>query len=249
MSPSVRISSGTVRLKGGSAALRPVISPSYSDLILADSPAGYWRFEETSGTTAADSSGNGEDLTILEAALNASAIIAEGGLAASFSGGATSHATLVSGTPIIADGATSFSLEIWVEIASATSGTQYIMSYPEASGGSNGTDFRVTSANVFFDVVTAGGGLKTVTHSGGIPNDTPTHLVLTYDGANIRGYYNGVAETPVAQTTGLNAASTEINIGRFGSFGAHFVGRCDEAAMYTSVLSASQVLAHYNAGI
>jgi hypothetical protein len=226
-----------------------LVTQSYSDLILADSPAGYWRFEETSGTTAADETGNGEDLTILEAALNGSAVIAEGGLAASFNGGGTSHATLVSGTPIIADGATSFSIEVWVEIASAVTGTQYIISYPEASAGSNGADIRATAANVFFDVVTASGGLKIVTHSGGIPTDTPTHLVVTYDGANVRGYYNGVLETPVAQTTGLNAAATEINIGRFGSFGAHFIGRCDEAAMYTSVLSDAQVLAHYNAGI
>ncbi len=226
-----------------------LVTQSYSDHILADSPAGYWRFEETSGTTASDETGNGENLTILEAALNGSPVIAEGGLAASFNGGATSHATLFSTTPIIADGATSCSLEIWVEIASATTGTQYIISYPEASAGSNGIEIRATAAGVFFDVVTAGGGLKTVTHSGGIPNDTPTHLVVTYDGVNARGYYNGVLETPVAQTTGLNAAATEINIGRFGSFGAHFIGRCDEAAMYASVLSDAQVLAHYNAGI
>ena len=32
---------------------------SYRDAVLADSPAGYWRLGETSGTTAADTSGNG----------------------------------------------------------------------------------------------------------------------------------------------------------------------------------------------
>ena len=34
-------------------------SGSYRDAVLADSPAGYWRLGETSGTTAADTSGNG----------------------------------------------------------------------------------------------------------------------------------------------------------------------------------------------
>lgn len=37
--------------------------PAYSDAVLADSPLGYYRFEETSGLTYADSSGNSNDIT------------------------------------------------------------------------------------------------------------------------------------------------------------------------------------------
>ncbi len=34
---------------------------SYSTVVLAKGPAGYWRLGETGGTTAADTSGNGAD--------------------------------------------------------------------------------------------------------------------------------------------------------------------------------------------
>ena len=33
-------------------------APDYAATVLADSPVGYWRFEEVGGTVAADSSGN-----------------------------------------------------------------------------------------------------------------------------------------------------------------------------------------------
>lgn len=36
----------------------------YDDAVLADSPWGYWKCDETSGTTLADSSGNGRGMTI-----------------------------------------------------------------------------------------------------------------------------------------------------------------------------------------
>ena len=39
------------------------VGQSLSDAILALSPAGYWKLDETSGTTAADSSGNARDMT------------------------------------------------------------------------------------------------------------------------------------------------------------------------------------------
>lgn len=248
---TLQINSGTLSIEGELSLESPSLT--YAEIVLADSPTGYWRFEETSGTTAFDSSGNSEDLFIPETFLNGSAVIAEGGLAADFDGGASAFAVLSpSVTPVIPDGSTSFSMEIWVEIALATVGTQYPISYPlDSNNASNGADIRVTSTNVFFDVVTTGGGLKFVTHVGAIPTDTPTHLVLTYDGVNIRGYYNGVLETPVAQTTGATLTDTEINIGRFGNAvqPALFIGRCDEAAMYSTVLSDAQVLSHYNAGI
>lgn len=243
---------GRVEVGSGSRINAGATPPSsYSEIILADSPTGYWKFDETSGTTAFDSSGNSQDLFIPETFLNGAPVIAEGGLAASFDGGPTSFSSISSTLPVIADGSTSFSLEIWVEISTVTVGTQYCISYPESSaGGSNGADIRVTSTDVHFDVVTSGGGLLFVTHSGAIPNNTPTHLVLTYDGVNIRGYFNGALETPVAQTTGASLADEEINIGRFGLNGTQnlFIGRCDEAAMYSTVLSDAQVLAHFNAG-
>ena len=41
----------------------PPVSSGYFDLVMSHSPLGYWRLGETSGTTAADSSGNGRNGT------------------------------------------------------------------------------------------------------------------------------------------------------------------------------------------
>ena len=48
---------GAVILLGGGRA--DAVTSSYADEVLADSPVGYWRLGETSGTAAADSSPNG----------------------------------------------------------------------------------------------------------------------------------------------------------------------------------------------
>ena len=52
---------------------------SYSSEVLTDSPLLYWRFEETSGTSAADSSGNGKTGTYVSSpTLGATGLISDG---------------------------------------------------------------------------------------------------------------------------------------------------------------------------
>ena len=41
------------------ATAAPALAGPYAAAVMADSPYAYWRFNETSGTVAADSSGNG----------------------------------------------------------------------------------------------------------------------------------------------------------------------------------------------
>ena len=44
---------------------RQCVTGTYTQAVLADGPAGFWRFEETSGASAADSSGNNRPGTYL----------------------------------------------------------------------------------------------------------------------------------------------------------------------------------------
>jgi hypothetical protein len=100
--------------------------------------------------------------------------------------------------------------------------------------------------------VTDTGGLKLVTRPTPIPVGVPTHLALTYDGAFIRGYYNGVLETPVAQTGALTADDEQVNVARGGEFAApleFFAHRVDEVAMYDKVLTDARILTHYLDGL
>src|SRR5262249_31181202 len=85
---------------------------------------------------------------------------------------------------------------------------------------------------------------------GGTPQaNTWYHLVGAYDGSSGTGlaYVNGV-QVKSAAVTGLeqNTAAT-FNICDRGD-GAPFAGRVDEVAVYSGVLSAARVQAHFNAG-
>jgi hypothetical protein len=75
------------------------------------------------------------------------------------------------------------------------------------------------------------------------------HLVGEYDGAAGNGYiYVNGAQVKSAGVSGLaNNTTATFNIADRGD-GAPFAGRVDEVAVYSGVLSASRIAAHYYAG-
>jgi hypothetical protein len=80
------------------------------------------------------------------------------------------------------------------------------------------------------------------------------HLVATYDGSVTPGgfklYLNGVAETVSSASGGTVttfANSTVASIGARGAANLFFDGKIDEAAIWDSLLSASDVQAIYDA--
>jgi hypothetical protein len=77
--------------------------------------------------------------------------------------------------------------------------------------------------------------------------NTWTHVVATFDGSNVKLYVNG---QPVATGTSTSYApntSKPFTVGR-GESSFYFNGRLDEVAYYNKVLSAAQILSHYNSG-
>jgi hypothetical protein len=76
------------------------------------------------------------------------------------------------------------------------------------------------------------------------------HIVGTYDGTTARMYLNGVEVTnKVGLVTNVNY-SQPISVAVRASDGARFYnGSVDEVAIYTNILSAADVLAHYQNGM
>jgi hypothetical protein len=76
------------------------------------------------------------------------------------------------------------------------------------------------------------------------------HLAVTFDGSTFVFYTNGVAaRTSAGNTTYLADHGFDGQIGAGDNSGfLPFNGRVDEVAFYTNVLSAAQVLAHYQTG-
>jgi hypothetical protein len=84
-----------------------------------------------------------------------------------------------------------------------------------------------------------------------VPTNVWTHLAVTDDGAGtVRLFLNGAPiTTNAAPGAGKPAtAPAPTSLGRAGSYPGQYVnGQLDEVAMYNRALSASEVLALYNA--
>ena len=76
------------------------------------------------------------------------------------------------------------------------------------------------------------------------------HIAVTWNGGNTkRIYFDGVLDTSVTTLTG--SLSTNGNALRIAAqqSGSYWDGRIDEVAIYSTALTAGDVLDHYNAGI
>jgi len=83
-----------------------------------------------------------------------------------------------------------------------------------------------------------------------IGGNTWIHLVGTYDGAKWNLYRNGALVASHSAAGALSITNGNWAIGATGNgWGDNYVGNVDEVAIYNKALSASQVAAHYVAGL
>ena len=224
----------------------------YASTVMADSPAAYWRLGEASGSSAADSSGNGNGGSYAGGVtLAAPALINDPNTAASFDGNDDrmyfSDSASLSPTAAI-------SLEAWVRPnavpTAAGSGWHLISKWNTAllyiQGGVN-PKFVFTLYNS--GASSYGPYLASTTT---VAAATTYHVVGTYDGAMMRLYVNGVLEGTAARSGAVND-STFGGVLAGGGWGTlpspAFHGRLDEVAIYGTALSTARVQAHYTKGI
>jgi hypothetical protein len=233
----------------------------YPDTILADHPSAYYRFEETSGATAVDSSVNGNNATYFFNSLNTSPALGLPGIdtnSIGFNGGGSDYgyvdipaSSLIS--PVAPDGTNSaaFSAELWVKATSQPSSWTVPI---EVAQFPNGWNFYVSGAD-------AGNGSTSYFYLDMRPSvfnaavDFPItflawyHLVVTFDGTNALFYVNGVSHGPYAASGFVPAIGSSAHIGSGQGAGWNPLnGGVDEVAFYTNVLSAAQVANHYQVG-
>lgn len=221
-----------------------VAAAQYQAAVLADGPAAYYRFEEADGTSALDSSGNGNTGTYAGGPLLAQAGLPQLGLAVFFDG-IDDHVV----TPRTV--ATDFTLELWLSTtAISPAGTQAFegdgLVWSDVGGTAN--DFVLAALNdraAFFT------GNPDTTVIGTTPiNDGGWHHVVatrTMGGAT-ELYVDGVLQaTGTTNGSPLDALS-QIMIAANTLDSRYFEGLVDEVAYYATVLSPAQVEAHFAAG-
>lgn len=236
------VGGGTFGVVAGAAPL------DYADTVLADSPVGYWKLDETSGTTAVDSSGNGHNGTYTGPTLNTRFLSSALGTVASFDG-TNDRVT----TAVLPASTGARSVEVWV-IADTLS-SQRAALCERFSGSGNPVEARLgvgplfvgSSTNFYLNRYPGSGSWVDV----GSPNSTSTatlyHVVGTLDGTTMRLYVNGVEVATLA--SGIAASSGEWYIGAAHTGGSpYWAGAIGHVAIYDTVLSPTRIAAHYAAG-
>jgi hypothetical protein len=218
-------------------------SSAYSNAVLGDGPAAYWRLGESSGTTALDATGgdNGAYRNGVQLA-RSSLLIGDPNTSAHFDG-ANDFVNVPSSTALSPPGAISLEAWIYPDSLPASGSFASIITKPGAySLQFNGPSLELT-------IFQSGVKRRLQAPVGTIQAGHTYHVVGTYDGSTERLYVNGSQVVSKALTGAITTGTSNLRIGSWGGGSEFFAGRIDEPAVYTAALSSSQVSEHHQAGI
>ncbi len=238
-----------VESAGPSLARPSVQSASYRDEVLADSPLGYWRLGETSGTVAADSSGNGRNGTLVNSPQlgQPGALLSDSDPSMAFYGSwpGGQRVQLPTG---FADFSSGLTLEAWVYPTGTPDWGRILVlgnDYTDnisLSRMSWGTDLG-------FSVCNGSNCSPWITAPSVLGVNKWVYLVVTMDATGLVKIYVDGLRVVTAQSNVLPANITRSynQIGMAPGFTYAFGGSIDEAAVYAGALPQSRVEAHFAA--
>ena len=222
---------------------------------VASSPglSSYWRFAETSGTTAADSSG-GRTATLLNGTLlgQSGAPLGSTDGAAGFDG--VDDAATVGDAYDFA-GTTPFTLESWVKPSSVGAADRWRRIVSKEASSTAGYAMYIfpdsvgepRRQRVAFER-RGDGSVDTVRSTSALVAGRWSHVVVSYDGARLQMYVNGKLEGTTDSRRSLPSTSAAFRLGSASAGGGHLGGLLDEVAVYSNALSSTAVSSHYAAG-
>lgn len=222
----------------------------YAQAVLADTPAAYYRFEETTLGPALDSSGNGHNATYVGGVV----LGATGALAKE-----TSHAVRLDGTTAFVRVGDLFhfeprkpmSLETWAKPDLVDNEYRGIITNEPDRAPNRREGYLLwnhATDGLGFERFRDGG--VTGGTSPALPVGTYSHLVVTYDGTTVRGYVNAQELSRFDSLLDLTAPPDSVMaIGaRVSGLSELFAGSLDEVAIYDHVLTPGRIAIHYQLG-
>lgn len=240
---------------------------SYFDTVMADSPTGYWRLGETSGTTAFDSSGNGYDGTYVNGPTNGSGLINDPNGSKIFNG-TNQYVTVPDNVALQPGLNASWTVECWTDavgndnapfVAKRQNGGQFEQYSLGRSGDSHfsGSGSRAAWLYAeFADSVPSSGVELAVASSTTTFNPVGVkHVVgvVDFSANDAFIYINGVEVAKASVVGQIDGAYPNINntdplTFMWNNGSSYHNASLDEVAIYNYALSPSRILAHYNAG-
>jgi Concanavalin A-like lectin/glucanases superfamily len=243
-------------LAGSAHVVRPQsTTDTYGQAVMSDSPIAYYRLADAAGSALTDETSNHLNGTYGSAVTHhsSSLIGLAGDYSATFPGTASGSSTIALLPPSTLLQPSSVSVEAWIRMPAVQGGIVDLVSYGNQYYGQGYTlQVKPNGPAAFFLNTVGGAGYVEVDGVTNLAASTTYHLVGTYDGTTAKIYVNGTLD---ASATGSGAPDYS-RIGGYGlSIGGSqntsrnsFNGQIDEVAVYPSVLSASRISAHAQAG-
>jgi signal peptidase I len=226
----------------------------FETAVLADSPYLSWRLQEKSGTTAADSSGHGRSGTISNTpSLGQTSPITSEPIDVAFGTGTNGYVT----TSATSTNSTTFSVEAWVKTTSSAGGRLIGFGDGAAGSASASTDCQLYLApNGKVEFGLNDDNPVAIASASAVNNGAWHYVVGTYsNGTGARLYVDGTlsasatgnAYRPTTFTGRWRAGAEAMSGWPQNPTSNYLSGTIDEVAVYTTVLSAARVTAHYAA--
>jgi chitodextrinase len=201
-----------------------------------------WSFDDGSGTTAQDDSGNGHTGTISNAAWSATG---KYGGALAFNG---SNSWVTVADAAFLDLTTGMTIEAWVNPTSLTGWRSILLK--ERTGGlaysmyATNPDLGSLPPGTFINL----GAASDINSSGtqALPLNTWTHLAGTYDGSQLKMYVNGSLLQTINASGSITVSNGVLRIGGNSVYGEYFAGLIDEIRLYNRALALAEIQTNMN---
>ena len=203
---------------------------------------GHWKLDETSGTSAADQSGNGYAGTYARAASNTTIASAGGQLASGYSANGTSDR--IGTSAVIPAGP--MTISFWAKFLSA-----------DVSGGAvlrDNTTLQVyrASTTLYWDYGGFSPGVNRISTSIAAVDDQWTHYVLTSTGTSgsprMEMFFNKVSAASGNYASQPSGSSSQFAIASHPDTSSKSKCQIDDVRVYSRVLSGADIAALYDLG-
>jgi len=202
--------------------------------------AGYWKFDEGSGASASDSSGNG----LTGAVSGATWVDGISGKALNFSG-VNDYFSMPSNSKLTFSNG-NFTADLWFKLPQSYSGGGK-MKWLLLKNGEYGLVLDTDGKLKFYISSNSGGYMSSVKNNWNA--NTWYHVVGVFENGNTwKIYINGNLDNSGSATYKTDRTDCSFDVGNFlGCQTAHdnFMGTIDEVKIYSRPLSASEILAEY----
>jgi len=203
---------------------------------IAAGPVAAYGFNESTGTSAADSSGSGNNGTLVNGPTHSST--SKYGLALQFDG-VNDMVTVPDANSL--DLTTAMSIEAWVRPTAQGSWRTVVLK--ERPGD---LVYALYAASRFEDSSTwrpsAWIGAEPIGATAALTLNAWSHLATTYDGASWKFYVNGTLVASRAFAAPIGVSTGALRIGGNNIWPEWFKGQIDEVRIYSRALSAAEVV-------